>query len=59
MSSKEKRRSDLEYACLEMQKYKKRRSFINPAFLRKAYQYTSAECKDETQEKLHEYDYLK
>lgn len=52
-------RSDLEYACMEMQKYKRRRTGVNEAFLRKPYQYTKAETKDDEQEKLHEYDYLK
>lgn len=53
-------RSDLEYACLEMKGYKTKRSKLLPeAFLRRPYQYTKAETKDATQEKLHEKDYLK
>lgn len=56
---KEKRRTDLAYACMEMQSYKKRRREQNAAFLRVPYKYTSAEVKDDTQTKLHEYDYLK
>lgn len=56
---KEKKRTDLAYACMEMQSYKKRRREQNAAFLRVPYQYTSAEVKDDTQTKLHEFDYLK
>ncbi len=32
---------------------------VSPFFLRKPYQYTSAEPKDDTQQKLHENDWLK
>lgn len=32
---------------------------ISPFFLRKPYQYTKAESKDDTQQKLHEDDWLK
>lgn len=57
---KKEGRSSLEYACMEMDSYKTRRAKEFPAaFLRPAYKYTAAEVKDQTQEKLHEYDYLK
>lgn len=59
MDNKNKKRTALQYACMEMQKYKKKYIDYNSPFLRKPYQYTSAECKDDTQEKLHEFDYLK
>lgn len=54
------RKSALAYACLEMAQYKhKRFHALSPFFLRKAYSGTSAEVKDDTQEKLHEYDWRK
>lgn len=59
IAMKEKKRTSLQYDCMEMQKYKKRRNDSNTAFLRVPYQYTSAEVKDDTQTKLHEFDYLK
>lgn len=37
----------------------KRRIEISPFFLRKPYQYTKAEPKDDTQQKLHEDDWKK
>ena len=53
-------RSSLEYTCMEMSSYRCRRAKELPeAFLRRPYKYTIAETKDETQEKLHEFDYLK
>ena len=53
-------RTKLEYACLEMGKFKQKRSKLYPeAFLRRPYQYTKAETKDRTQELMHEKDYLK
>lgn len=36
----------------------KRRLNLSPFFLRKPYQYTSAEPADNDQQKLHEYDWL-
>ena len=52
--------SSLEYACMEMRSYQTKRPRQLPeAFLRRPYQYTIAETKDDTQEKLHEFDYLK
>ena len=57
---KKETRSSLEYACMEMSSYQTRRPKLLPeAFLRRPYQYTIAETKDDTQEKLHEFDYLK
>ena len=40
-------------------KESKQRISISPFFLRKPYQYTSAEPKDNTQQKLHEDDWKK
>lgn len=40
-------------------KESKQRIRISPFFLRKPYQYTSAEPKDNTQQKLHEDDWKK
>ena len=60
MMGKDNRKSALAYACLEMAQYKhKRFQELSPFFLRKAYSGTSAEVKDDTQEKLHEYDWRK
>lgn len=54
------KRSELEWACLEMQSLTNRRKpRLSPDFLRRPYAGTSAETKDDTQEKLHEYDWLK
>lgn len=36
-----------------------KRVWLSPFFLRKPYSGTSAETKDDTQERLHEFDYLK
>ena len=53
-------KTDLELDCMEMQKYKRYRGLgVNDNFLRKPYQYTKAEIKDDTQEKLHENDWLR
>lgn len=52
-------KTELEYKCIELGKYKYRRPRPIEAFLRPAFQGTSAECKDRTQQELHEFDYLK
>ena len=52
-------KSELEFKVLELDRYKYRRPKTSEAFLRPAYQGTSAECKDRAQEQLHEFDYLK
>ena len=54
-------KTSLEYACMEMNSFqhRKRGKLFPDAFLRKPYKYTKAETKDDTQEKLHERDYLK
>ena len=53
-------RVELEFWCAEMHKYEHRRFRLLPeAFLRPAYSGTSAECRDRTQERLHEFDYRK
>lgn len=54
-----KQRSGLEYACMEMNRFKRKNSGLKTAFLRKPYQYTKAETKDEKQAKMHEIDWLK
>ena len=54
-----KQRSGLEYACMEMTRHKYKVSDLKTAFLRKPYQYTKAETKDEKQAKMHEFDWLK
>lgn len=52
-------RDGLEWACINMKPYvKKRRKGLPEAFLRPAYKYTTAEIKDKTQENLHDKDYL-
>lgn len=55
------RRSEAEYDWMEGKKHQSRRRALElkPAFLRKPYAGTSAETKDNTQQELHEYDYLK
>lgn len=54
------KRSELEWACLELERYKTRRKAqLSDSFLRRPYSGTSAEPKDDEQEKLHEYDWLK
>lgn len=54
------KRSELEWACLEMQAFKsRRRPRLSDSFLRRPYAGTSAEPRDDAQEKLHEYDWLK
>ena len=54
------KKSELQFDCMIYQHLKTQHGrAVNEAFLRKPYQYTSAEPKDETQEKLHEYDYRK
>lgn len=50
--------TELEFQCMEMERFKKRRYELRD-FLRKPYQYTSAECKCDQQEKIHEFDWLK
>lgn len=54
------KRTEQEYDFMEGGKHRNKREVhsLKAAFLRKPYQYTSAETKDDTQEKLHEYDYL-
>jgi hypothetical protein len=52
-------RTELQFKVLEMERYRYRRQKEKEAFLRPAYQGTSAECKDRTQVQLHEFDYLK
>ncbi len=55
------RRTNQEYDWMEgsknQSKYKKPK--LSPFFLRKPYEGTTAEPKDDTQERLHEFDYLK
>ena len=51
------KRTDLQYVC--MMSGRTRNEQLKAAFLRKPYQYTKAGCKDDTQAKLHEYDYRK
>lgn len=57
------RRTSQEYDWMEGKKHqaqsRKRALALSPAFLRKPYAGTSAEPKDDTQEKLHEFDYVK
>ena len=53
------KKTELEFKCIELERYKHRWYDIKPAMLRPAYQYTSSECKDRTQLEMHEYDYLK
>jgi len=55
------RRTEQEYDWMEGSKnqYKHKRPQLSSFFLRKPYEGTSAETKDNTQEELHEYDYLK
>lgn len=53
-------KSDLELDCMELQKHRTQKDrFLKEAFLRKPYAGTKAETKDDTQQKLHKYDYLK
>ena len=54
------KRTEQEYDFMEGGKHRNKREVhsLKTAFLRKPYQYTSAETKDDTQEKLHEYDFL-
>jgi len=57
---KTNKKTALEWACMGMhQQYDKRKTELSPFFLRRPYSGTAAETKDATQEKLHEYDYLK
>ena len=49
-------RTDLEWACLEMQGYKTERPELKDGFLRPLYQYTSME--NSTVARFHENDYL-
>ena len=56
------KRTEQEYdwmAGVFKPKKEKSKSGLSPFFLRKPYAGTTAEPKDDTQEKLHEYDYLK
>lgn len=53
-----KKKTDLQFQCMELERYKKRRTELGE-FLRKPYQYTSAECKCDQQERMHEFDWLK
>lgn len=55
----EKQKNGHKYACMEMIRHKFKKYDLSDAFLRKAYKYTKAEIKDDTQENLHEFDYLK
>ena len=53
-------RSQLRFDCMIHQQLRKRHGVsVNDAYLRKPYQYTKAEPQDNTQEKLHEFDYRK
>lgn len=52
-----KGRTELQYICMMSGRTKDEQ--LKAAFLRKPYQYTKAETKDDTQTKLHEYDYRK
>lgn len=55
---KKETKSSLEFACMDMKLYKEnKKKGLSEAFLRKPYQYTIAETKDDTQGKLHEFDY--
>ena len=54
-------RFEQKYDMMEGRKYGSKRPAVqlSPFFLRKPYSGTSAETKDNTQERLHEYDYRK
>ena len=54
------KRTEQEYDWMEGSKHRNKRQVwsLTRDFLRKPYQYTSAETKDDTQEKLHDKDYL-
>lgn len=56
-----KRTTNQEYDWMEGCKHssKRKRPMLSPFFLRKPYAGTTAESKDDTQDKLHEFDYLK
>ena len=51
------KKSDLQWACLGMEKYKQKYHKFNDGFLRPVYQYTSQE--HATVAELHKDDYLK
>lgn len=55
------RRTDQEYDWMEGHKNStnRKKQNLSPFFLRKPYEGTTAEPKDNTQERLHEFDYLK
>ena len=53
------KKSELEFKVLELNRYKRRGTGLKAAFLRPAYNHTSAECKDYSQLKLHEFDWMK
>ena len=54
-------RFEQKYDMMEGRKYGSKRPAVqlSPFFLRKPYSGTTAETKDNTQEKMHEYDYRK
>lgn len=54
------KRTEQEYDYMENNKYRNKRmvTSLTPDFLRKPYQYTSAETKDDQQEKMHDKDWL-
>jgi hypothetical protein len=52
-------KSELEFKVIELDRYKYSRPKNYDTMVRPAYQYTSQECKDKTQQELHEFDYLK
>ena len=54
-------RNEQRYDMMEGRKYgaKRTNTQLSPFFLRKPYSGTVAETKDNTQERLHEYDYRK
>ena len=51
------KKSELQWQCLEMEKYRNRFTKLKPGFLRPLYQYTSQE--NATVAELHEEDYKK
>lgn len=56
-----KKKTDLEYACMELGKYKRKRRNhdLSDAFLRQPYQHTKAECSCDQLVRMHEFDWMK
>lgn len=55
-----KKQQNLREACKFCKRAKEELEIpLTDDFLRKPYQYTTAETKDDTQENMHKYDYLK